>query len=371
MTPGRIGEDTTERNLVPPADPNPPLVSVRDVTVRFGARRRLRAGSRKSRQTVAARSVNLDIRPGETVGLVGESGSGKTTVGRAVLRLIDPQSGTVLWKGRDLFDISSSEMRGLRSKMQVIMQDPYGSLDPAMKIGEILREPLDVHHIGNKDKREGIVTELLRKVGLDESIKDNYPRECSGGQCQRVNIARAVALKPEFLVADEPTSALDVSIQSQIIRLLLSLQAELGLAMLFISHNLAVVKIMADRVAVMYQGELVELGDVADVYNEALHPYTRVLLRAIPAPGFLEPDHDVIVGETADELSASEPPASGALDVECVFRLRCPFAEDRCATEKPAMRSIAPGHQVACHLAERIALRIAEAENREPGTTAG
>jgi oligopeptide transport system ATP-binding protein len=311
-----------------------------------GLSRYFPVGGRRSKQFVrAVDDVSFTIRRGETFGLVGESGCGKTTVGRCVLRLIEPTEGQVLFEGEDLVKLGRGDMRRRRRDMQIVFQDPYASLNPRMKVGEIVGEPLAVHSVGTRGERRGRVAELLSEVGLAADAAERYPHEFSGGQRQRIGIARALALRPKLIVADEPVSALDVSVQAQIVNLLQDLQRQHGLTYLFISHGLAVVEHISTRVGVMYLGKLVELAPSASLYDDPLHPYTRALISAIPNP---DPDERreriVLSGDVPSPLA----PPSG-----CPFRTRCPLAEGVCAEVEPELTEVKPGHFVACHVVER------------------
>ena len=323
-----------------------PLLSVRDLRTWFPIRRGVLA--RRVGYVKAVDGVSLDIMPGETVGLVGESGCGKTTLARTVMRLDPAHDGSVCFQGKDLLTCSATTTRALRRELQIIFQDPFSSLNPRMTVMEIITEGMLEHGlIAGRDKRDAAQT-LLDEVGLGSHALHRYPHEFSGGQRQRISIARAVSLRPRLVVCDEAVSALDVSVQAQIINLLGDLRAQHGLAYLFISHDLSVVRHIADRVAVMYLGRLVELGATADVIDRPRHPYTRALVSAIPRVGGSTVERTVLQG---DVPSPARPPAG------CRFHTRCPHATDRCRTEDPVLRTVkadVPGRTVACHLAEEL-----------------
>lgn len=294
----------------------------------------------------AVDDVSFNIYKGETLGLVGESGCGKTTVGRCLLRLIEPTSGAIKFDNQDLLGLGKSEMRVLRRRMQIVFQDPYSSLNPRMKVGDIIGEPLIVHGIGNKQERQNRVAELLKVVKLDPDYANRYPHQFSGGQRQRIGIARALALNPDFIVADEPVSALDVSVQAQVVNLLQDLQEQFGLTYLFISHGLAVVEHISTRVGVMYLGKIVELAPAAQLYENPKHPYTQALLASIPLPDpeqTRDRERIALRGEVPTPLN---PPPG------CRFHTRCPHAMDKCKTHEPECKEIAPGHFAACFLNE-------------------
>lgn len=298
---------------------------------------------RKIGDVKAVDGIDFTVRRGEILGLVGESGSGKTTTGRCILRLERPTSGTIEFDGVDVGGVDGKALQALRRRIQVIFQDPFSSLNPRMKIGAIIAEPMRVHGIEpDARKRNARVHELLSICGLNPGFADRYPHEMSGGQRQRVGIARALALKPEFIVCDEPVSALDVSIQAQVVNLLEDLRDEFALTYLFIAHDLSVVRHLCHRVAVMYLGRIVEIADCDTLFDEPLHPYTRALLAAVPVP-----DPQVEQGREFQPVSGEIPspinPPSG-----CVFHPRCPMAVERCARERPEPREVRPGHMVAC-----------------------
>ncbi|MBB2699378.1 ATP-binding cassette domain-containing protein [Rhizobium phaseoli] len=308
-----------------------PLLSVRDLGKDYT--------SRGARLTIL-RGISFDIGKGEVVGLVGESGSGKTTIGRSVLRLIEPSAGSVRFDGTELTGLSSSAMRRLRPRMQYIFQDPFASLSPRMTIGEILTEGLKIQGLGTAKERLERARAALEQVDLPMDAVNRYAHEFSGGQRQRIGIARALTLAPEFIVADEPVSALDVSIQAQVINLLRDLQQSLGLTMLFISHDLAVVEYICDRVIVLYLGRIMEIAPSAVLYARPLHPYTRALLSAIPSPDPDAPRNRQIL--KGDIPSPADPPSG------CVFRTRCPKALAACGETVPELREMTPGHFKAC-----------------------
>lgn len=301
----------------------------------------------KKQVVKAVDGVSFEIYPRETFGLVGESGCGKSTTGRAIVKLYEPTSGTVYYHGEDVTKIKGSHLAEFRRNVQMIFQDPYASLNPRMTVGEIIREPMDIHHIFNtKEEREQRVRELLDIVGLKPDHIRRYPHEFSGGQRQRIGIARTLALNPQFIVCDEPISALDVSIQAQVINLLEHIQKEMGISYLFIAHDLSMVKHISDRIGVMYLGNLVEIGESDDVYHRPLHPYTQALLSAVPIPDprvAREKKRIVLEGELPSPLDTQ----SG-----CVFRTRCPNATERCAREKPGMVNVGK-RTVACFLYEK------------------
>ncbi|MDH5607058.1 MAG: dipeptide ABC transporter ATP-binding protein [Anaerolineae bacterium] len=292
----------------------------------------------------AVDNVSFDIRKGETLGLVGESGCGKSTTGRTILQLYKPTSGKVIYSGEDLTTTNAEGLRHLRRNMQIIFQDPYASLNPRLTVGDIIAEPLEVHRIGTKEERRERVKELLELVGLNPYFINRYPHEFSGGQRQRIGVARALALRPDFIVCDEPISALDVSIQAQVVNLLEDLQQELGLTYLFIAHDLSMVRHISDRIAVMYLGKIVELTTREELYDKPLHPYTQALLSAVPIPDPAKERTRKRIILEGDVPSPTNPPSG------CRFHTRCPIAEDKCSQEHPEWREYAKDHWVACHL---------------------
>ena len=319
------------------------LLDVRGLQMHFPVNKGVIFQSRMG-EIKAVDGVSFQIIRGETLGLVGESGCGKTTIGRCILQLLKPTGGEVRFRGEDLTQLSGKEMRALRKELQVIFQDPYGSLNPRMTVGAIVEEPLIIHKIGDRDERKNRVQELFEVVGLNPNMMDRYPYEFSGGQRQRIGIARALAVNPTLIVCDEPVSALDVSIQAQVINLLRSLQERFDLTYLFIAHDLSVVRHISDRVAVMYLGKIVEITGRDELYQDPKHPYTRALLSAVPIPDpVVEASRERII-LTGDVPSPIDPPKG------CSFHPRCPFAMDVCREITPLLKRTSQGHSVACHL---------------------
>jgi oligopeptide/dipeptide ABC transporter ATP-binding protein len=322
------------------SESNMPVLEVTDLKKHFPVKKGVLR--RTVGQVYAVDGISFAIGVGETLGLVGESGCGKTTAGRAVLRLIEPTSGTIQVGGTDITRLPKSELRPFRRQMQIIFQDPFSSLNPRMTAGDIVAEPLLVHGVANTRERAEQVAALFARVGLRPAQMTNYPHQFSGGQRQRIGIARALALGPKLIVGDEPVSALDVSIQAQVINLLQDLQRERRLSYLFISHNLAVVEHISHHIAVMYLGRIVEYADTRSIFTRAQHPYTEALLSAVPVPDpSIRRQKRVLQG---DVPSPVKPPSG------CHFHTRCPYVVPRCKIESPPLREIAPGHHVSCHL---------------------
>ncbi|MEV0733370.1 ABC transporter ATP-binding protein [Polymorphospora sp. NPDC050346] len=325
-----------------------PLIEVRNLGQRF------RAGPtrlfRPTPQVIAVDGVDLSIREGEVVGLVGESGCGKSTLGRTMIRLLEPTSGSITFAGQDITHVRGKRLRALRRDVQFIFQDPSSSLDPRRRIGSLVAEGLEIRGGIPAAQRAEMVAEMLERVGIDPAMARRYPHELSGGQRQRIGIARALILRPRFVVTDEAVSALDLSVQSKILNLLRELKNELNLTYLFISHDLAVVHHVADRIGVMYLGGIVELAPAADLHDRPLHPYTMSLISSIPQGRLAGTDLRRLVRVEGDPPSPVDPPSG------CRFHTRCAFAQpERCATEKPVLRQLGPGHSVACHFAQEIA----------------
>lgn len=296
----------------------------------------------------AVDDISFYIKKGETFGLVGESGCGKSTTGRTLIKLYDPTGGDIIFKGKNVSKLKEKELGSFRKDMQMIFQDPYASLNTRMTVGDIIGEPLDIHGLSMGNERQAKIYELLERVGLSKDHSSRYPHEFSGGQRQRIGIARALAVKPEFIICDEPISALDVSIQAQVINMLEDLQKEFGLTYLFIAHDLSMVKHISDRIGVMYLGKMVELASSDVLHDTPMHPYTQALLTSIPIP---DPDVNATIEREILEGDVPSPlnPPSG-----CRFRTRCKYAKDLCASEEPEFRELKKGHSVACHFAEEI-----------------
>ncbi len=323
-----------------------PLLSVRDLKVHFPLKRGFIV-QREVARVRAVDGISFDIRPGETLGLVGESGSGKTTAAKAVIQLNKPGSGSVKFEGQELVGLSTAAMRPIRRKMGMVFQDPYGSLNPRLRAGDIVGEPLKVHGLaGSRDDYRRQVASLLSTVGLSPAMSERYPNEFSGGQRQRLGVARAIAAKPSLLILDEAVSALDVSIQAQILNLLQDLQEQYNLAYLFIAHDLSVVRHISHRVAVMYLGRIVETADSKDLYEQPIHPYTQALLSAVPTPNPIHERSRERIILRGDLPSPLAPPAG------CGFSTRCPIATTACSATDPDLRTLAPNKQAACLLAD-------------------
>jgi oligopeptide transport system ATP-binding protein len=298
----------------------------------------------KRKKLQAVNGVSFELKSGETLGIVGESGCGKSTLARAIISMVPAETGRVLWFGKDLLALKKTEMRKHRKEIQMIFQDPLASLNPRMTIGEIIAEPLKTHYPKtSKADIKARVGDVMNKVGLLENLINRYPHEFSGGQCQRIGIARALILKPKLIICDEPVSALDVSIQAQVINLLMDLQKEMGLTLIFIAHDLSIVKHISTKIMVLYMGNIVELAKSEDIYNHPRHPYTQALISAVPIPDpIIEKNKDLILIE-GDLPSPINPPSG------CVFRTRCKKAQDICSQEKPELKKAASSHEVACH----------------------
>ena len=338
--------DATETTPSRPATSGEALLSVTNLTKHFPIRRGL-----LQRQVGAVQAVDgltFDVAKGETLSLVGESGCGKTTTGRMLTRLIEPTDGKIVFDGRDITHLSTGKMRPLRRDVQIIFQDPYGSLNPRHTVGTIVGAPFQLQRVKPKQGTKKAVQELLELVGLNPEHYNRYPHEFSGGQRQRIGIARSLALRPKLIVADEPVSALDVSIQAQVINLLEDLQNELGLTYVVIAHDLSVVRHMSDRVAVMYLGKIVELADRDDLYSRPMHPYTTALLSAVPIPDTSRRTKRERIRLQGDVPSPINPPPA------CRFHTRCWKAQEICSTQEPPLVALAPGHQVACHFPENV-----------------
>ncbi len=318
-----------------------PIIEIRGVSKNFSV-----SGRRVLR---AVNGISLDLFPGETLGLVGESGCGKTTLGRLLIGLYRPDEGQILFRGENVQGLDRKEMLRYHKQVQMIFQDPYASLDPLKVVGESISEGLEIHHLCGRKERQERVTELLNMVGLNQEHANRFPHEFSGGQRQRIGIARALAVEPDVIVCDEPISALDVSIQAQVVNLLIRLQREKGLSYLFITHDLSMVKQISDRIAVMYLGNLLEVAPKGRLYKRHMHPYTHVLLSAIPIP---DPDEE---RKRQRVVLSGDVPSPVDMGEGCCFCKRCPYAKERCQAERPALEEVAPDHLVACHYKQEFA----------------
>jgi len=332
-----------------------PILDVRHLSTRFTLRGK---GLFAKTQTLkAVNDVSFSVREGETLGVVGESGCGKSTLGRSILRLIEPTEGSVVWQGRELTELSAADMRRARRDLSIIFQDPIASLDPRMTVGDIIAEPLRVAEPNlTRNERRARVEKVMDEVGLVREMINRYPHEFSGGQAQRIGIARAIVTEPKLIVCDEPVSALDVSIQAQIVNLLADLRARRGLTLIFISHDLSVVRLVSDRILVLYLGRVVETGTRAAVFERPAHPYARALLSAAPIP-------DPAIARTRKRtVLQGDPPSPVNPPSGCAFRTRCPIAEEVCATDPPQLRAVEAGHEAACHFAGEEAARRMKAK---------
>ena len=323
---------------------NQEILEVKNLKVNFDVRSEGDMPWTKAKKLKAVNDVSFSLKAGETLGVVGESGCGKSTLARAIVKMVPAESGEVVWLGNDLLGMSSAEIRPYRKQIQMIFQDPLASLNPRMNIGEIIAEPLRTHYPKTPESDvQARVSDVMNKVGLLDNLMNRYPHEFSGGQCQRIGIARALILKPKLIICDEPVSALDVSIQAQVVNLLMDLQEEMDLALIFIAHDLSVVKHISTKIMVLYLGNMVELANSEDIYKAPSHPYTQALISAVPIPDpSVEKNKDLILIE--GELPSPINPPSG-----CVFRTRCQKAQEVCANEKPDFKGLSKDHSVACH----------------------